>query len=373
MMIFRCDNCGHSLYFENVRCERCGRALGYEAQGNALLSLVGSPDVFTAPAAGDATYVYCANSGHGACNWLVPHQPGGDPYCLACRHNDLVPNIEDPVDLARWQAIERAKKRLFYSLLRLHLPLATRAEDNLHGLSFRFLNEDIAPEPVMTGHDNGIVTIALREADDAEREARRTRFGEPYRTLLGHFRHEVGHHYWDLLVGADADETARFRYLFGDERADYGQALEAYYATPPATDWPERHISAYATAHPWEDFAETFAHYLHLVDTVETAAAFGVRTRPGIDPQGELAARIDFDPYADAAIGPLVDNWVPLAALVNNLNRAVGQADAYPFVLTPAVIGKLGYIADLIHRAGSVQWTVAGPDGAHPINNPAAV
>lgn len=369
MKLFRCDNCGHLLYFENTRCERCGRTLGFEPRKAELVSLSGGPDIFTAPALADEAYVYCANAAHGACNWLVPHQPGGDPFCLACRHNELVPNIEDPVDLNRWQAMERAKKRLFYSLLRFHLPLATRGEDMLHGLSFRFLNEDVAP--VLTGHEDGIITIALKEADDAEREARRTRLGEPYRTLLGHFRHEIGHHYWDLLIGPDPVELERFRALFGDESADYAAALQTYYATGPAPDWPERHISAYATAHPWEDFAETFAHYLHVVDTVETAAAFGVRLRPAVDQQGELAARIDFDPYVDPDIAHLVDSWVPLASLVNNLNRAVGQSDAYPFILGPGVIDKLSYIADLVHRAGATQWTVPTANGVLPINNPA--
>ena len=372
MKLFRCDHCGHLLYFENVRCERCGRSLGYDPESSKLLSLEGGADVFTAPALDGRAFVYCANAQHGACNWLVPHQPGGDPFCRACRHNELVPDISDPQDLTRWQSVERAKKRLFYSLLRLHLPLATRNEDPVHGLSFRFLNEDISPAPVLTGHDNGIVTIALKEADDAAREYRRSQFREPYRTLLGHFRHEIGHHYWDLLIGQNPNELSAFRALFGDDSVDYGEALRRYYDNGAAPDWSSTHISAYATAHPWEDFAETFAHYLHVVDTVETAAAFGVRLRPGVDREGELAARIDFDPYVEADIANLIDSWVPLASLVNNLNRAVGQSDAYPFVLTGPVIEKLGYIAALVHRAGAAQWTVNSPSGPVAINEPAA-
>lgn len=272
--------------------------------------------------------------------------------------------------LVRWQIIERAKKRLIYSLLRLNLPLATRNEDNVHGLSFRFLSETLAPAPVLTGHAAGIITIALAEADDAAREYRRTQLNEPYRTLLGHFRHETGHHYWDILV-SQGPQLEAFRSLFGDERQGYDAALQHYYQHGAPMDWQARFISGYASAHPWEDFAETWAHYLHLVDTTEMAAAFGVRLKPKVDERGELTARLDFDPYGLHDIGALIDNWIPLASLINNLNRAVGQPDAYPFVLTPTVIDKLGFIQRLLREAGAVQWTVPGPDGPIPINTPA--
>lgn len=369
MKLFRCDHCGHLLYFENTRCERCGRALGYGPLTNNLFSLDGGPSVWMAPAFFNRSFVYCANAAHGACNWLLPHAPGADPYCLACRHNGLIPDIQNPVDLGRWQVIERAKKRLIYSLLRLHLPLATRNEDPVHGLSFQFLNEEIAPAPVLTGHDSGIITLALKEADDAAREYRRTQFNEPYRTLLGHFRHEIGHYYWDVLVaGRPAHEE--FRALFGDESAPYEAALETHYGNGAPAGWQQNYISAYATSHPWEDFAETFAHYLHLVDTTEMAASFGVNLKPSVDKSGELTARLDFDPYAGGGIDELIENWIPLASLMNNLNRAVGQHDAYPFVLTPEVIAKLGFIARLVHEAGAVQWTVPSPAGPIPINVP---
>ncbi|RYG97178.1 MAG: hypothetical protein EON57_14105 [Alphaproteobacteria bacterium] len=372
MKLFRCDHCGHLLYFENTRCERCGRTLGFEPDSNALCSLNGGPEVWTAPFLDNRQFVFCANAAHGACNWLVPYAPGADPYCKACRHNELVPPIDDPNKLEHWQIIERAKKRLVYSLLRLRLPLATRNEDAIHGLSFRFLDEGSAPHPVMTGHENGVITIALDEADDAAREYRRTQFNEPYRTLLGHFRHEVGHHYWDILIGSNRANLAEFRTLFGDETPSYDAALQSYYAIGAPADWQDHFISAYATAHPWEDFAETFAHYLHVVDTTEMATAFGVSLRPAVDTRGELTAWLDFDPYAVSNIEDLIDNWVPLSSLINNLNRAVGQHDAYPFVLTSEVVEKLGFIARIIHDAGAVQWTVPGPKGPIPINTPAA-
>lgn len=351
MKLFTCGHCGNTVYFENSVCERCGHALGYAPKHNALLSLESEDGAFTSPAAPGERYICCANAAHAACNWLVEAEPGGDIYCAACRHNETIPDISDPTNLAHWQTIERAKKRLFYSLIRLGLPLETRAENSDHGLAFRFLADGATqPERVMTGHDNGIITIALSEADDAERERRRTSMGEPYRTLLGHFRHEIGHHFWDLLVAGQPVED-RFRALFGDERADYGEALKIYYANGAPAGWFHTHISAYATAHPWEDFAETFAHYLHITDTVEMAAAFGVRARPRTQDENLAIPQVTFDPYMAPDMEAIVDNWIPLASLMNNLNRAVGQPDAYPFVLTPPVIEKLGFINDLVHQA----------------------
>ncbi len=370
MKLFSCDHCGHALYFENVVCEHCGHRLGYVPEANGLFSLEADGEVWNAPAHPGKQYVFCANAGFGACNWLVEAQPGGDPYCRACRHNEVVPPFGDAENLLRWQTIERAKKRLIYSLLRMRLPLATRTQDPVHGLSFRFLNEALTATPVLTGHTGGVITIALAEADDAEREYRRTRFNEPYRTLLGHFRHEIGHHYWDILVGSGS-RLDEFRNLFGDERQPYEAALQAHYASGGALDWQSNYISGYASSHPWEDFAETWAHYLHLVDTTEMASAFGVRLRPRLDGRGELTARIDFDPYRLDGVQELIDNWIPLASLINNLNRAVGQHDAYPFVLTPPVIDKLGFVQSIVAEAGAVQWTVPGTDGPVPINTPA--
>jgi hypothetical protein len=370
MKLFRCDHCSNVLYFENTVCEQCGHALGYWHATNILVSLEPEGDHFVAPALPGQQFVYCANAAHAACNWLVEYDPGGNPFCRACRHNAVIPPMDEPANLERWQVIERAKKRLFYSLLRLHLPLATRNEDAAHGLSFEFLNEDLAATPVLTGHEDGVITIALKEADDAAREYRRTLMHEPYRTLLGHFRHEVGHHYWDILVD-NGPVIEEFRRLFGDEREDYGEALKRHYETGAPQGWQETHISAYATSHPWEDWAETWAHYLHIVDTTEMASAFGVRLDPKVDVSGEFRTRITFDPYQLTSIDELFYHWVPLASLINNLNRAVGQHDAYPFVLTPPVVEKLGFVQRIVREAGQVQWTVPGPAGPIEINAPA--
>jgi hypothetical protein len=275
-------------------------------------------------------------------------------FCAACRHNRTIPDLANPENLAHWRKIEFAKHRLFYTLLRLRLPLATRSEDP-NGLAFDFLSNPVGgaqgQAPVMTGHSGGLITLNVAEADAPERERQRKSMGEPYRTLLGHFRHEIAHYYWDRLV-ADTPAIEEFRQLFGDEREDYGAALQRHYADGPAPDWAERFVTAYASSHPWEDFAETWAHYFHMVDTLETAFAFGLRLRPKVAKGAGLAAAIDFDPYA-AEMDRIIDAWLPLTFAVNSINRSMGQPDLYPFVLAPAVIWKLTFIHDQIHAVGA--------------------
>ena len=287
-----------------------------------------------------------------ACNWLVA--AGGDRFCAACRHNRTIPSMDDAENVARWRTLEGAKHRLFYSLLRLNLPLATRQQDPAHGLAFDFL-ADVrgAATPILTGHDDGIITVALAEADPATREARRQQMGETYRTLLGHFRHEIGHYFWDVLVLRDANRLAAFRNLFGDERADYTAALKAHYDNGPQAGWQERYISAYASSHPLEDFAESWAHYLHIVDAVETASAFGLRIHPQVTGAAGFHGDADFDPYEAATAAALVEAWMPLTFAINSMNRSLGQPDLYPFVLTPPAIEKLGFVHDLIRGARS--------------------
>ncbi len=297
---------------------------------------------------GGSATASAGNQEFGVCNWMVPAR-SKDAYCAACRHNRTIPDLNVPENLSHWGRIEIAKHRLFYALLRLNLPLASREEDSAHGLAFDFLSDAPLPhgQNVMIGHDNGLITLAVKEADDAERERVRTTMGEPYRTLLGHFRHEVGHYFWDVLV-RDADRLDAFRALFGDERTDYGAALQAHYASAPAADWQQNFVSTYASAHPWEDFAETWAHYLHIIDTLETAGAFGlkVKAKPGF--KAKFTAAVDFDPYAATTINTLIDAWLPLTFAMNNITRSMGQSDLYPFILTPAVIAKLGYVQTLI-------------------------
>jgi hypothetical protein len=169
----------------------------------------------------------------------------------------------------------------------------------------------------------------------------------------------VGHYYWQVLVGGnglvpgDGDGGARFRDVFGDERADYGAALQRHYALGAPPDWVQRYVSGYATAHPWEDWAETFAHYLHICDALQTAAAYGmVVTGPEVS--GPVAADLVAMPSEDSperqSMASLVATWLPLAYALNAVNRSMGKGDLYPFVLTPPVIAKLAFVHDVVRR-----------------------
>ena len=354
MKAFHCQHCGQSLYFENQRCDSCGRRLGYLAPFRRLSALEPAgtdTDTWRALAAPNERYRFCANAFHGSCNWLVKAGPTEEAYCAACRHNRIIPDLTAPDALSRWRRTQTAQHRLFDALLALKLPLATRAEDP-RGLAFDILHDPLESAPqgpgVITGHADGLITLNLLEADDPARERLRQTLGESYRTLLGHFRHEIGHYYWDRLIG-EGPWLEPFRAVFGDERRCYDDALANHYAVRhPPSDWRDHYISAYATVHPWEDFAETWAHYLHMVDTLETAAAFGVRSTAN----QAAADAADPDPYESASLEQLIGAWLPLTLAVNCLNRSMGQPDLYPFTIAPTVILKLGFIHDLIRSRG---------------------
>jgi hypothetical protein len=345
MKLFVCEFCSNIVYFENTICESCRKNLGFVPASNRIHTLESSGDRWLS--LGELNeFRFCANAEMGACNWLLPAD-SKDTLCAACRHNRIIPDLSVEANLMRWRKFELAKHHLFYGLLRLRLPLETRVENPEFGLAFEVLVDDPGAM-VLTGHQNGVITLNLAEADDAEREKRRTDLGEPYRTLLGHFRHETGHYYWDRLVSNNGP-LAAFREHFGDERQDYGEALGKYYADGPPPDWRERFVSAYASAHPWEDFAETWAHFLHIVDTLEMAGAFGLRVDPLVTEDAAYRAAVDFDPHAAIGIEELIRRWLPIVGAINGINRCMGQADLYPFVLTSAVIRKLGFVLDLVH------------------------
>jgi hypothetical protein len=350
MRLFECQNCDQPIYFENAWCERCGMRLGFSPERSRLLAIEPQGDAWRVLREPDRQHRLCANAQHGACNWLLDAQ-GDDVLCLACRTNRTIPDITRPENLSRWTRIENAKHRVFYTLINLGLPIVTRAQDRQEGLAFDFLERTQEGPPISTGHASGVITLDVTEADDDQRERMRTQMGETYRTLLGHLRHEIAHWYWDRLVRDAPDALARVRALFGDEREDYQQALERHYAQGAALDWRERCVSAYASSHPWEDFAETFAHYLHIVDALETARAFGVKVRPRVRESGDMASQVDFDPHRARDAQTLVEAWLPIAFAVNSLNRSLGQPDLYPFVLTPLAIQKIELVHDLVREA----------------------
>jgi hypothetical protein len=280
-------------------------------------------------------------------------QQDASPLCFSCRLTRVIPDLTQPGVKLAWYRLETAKRRLVYTLASAHLPIRTREEDPIGGLAFEFLADPAeGSAPVLTGHADGVITINVAEADDAEREKRRTALGEPYRTLLGHVRHESGHYYWDRLI-LKGDRVNDFRSIFGDERQDYRAALEAHYRSGAPADWQDRFVTAYASSHPWEDWAETWAHYLHIIDTLEMAAHCGLSLRPRRRDEPSLPAT---PPNSAPWRGPfdrLMDNWLPVAYMLNNLNRGLGLPDGYPFVLSPPMIEKIRYVHQVVEQGGA--------------------
>jgi hypothetical protein len=330
MKLFTCENCQQTLYFENNSCVHCGSAAAYRPETQQLVT----------PGRADRL---CLNAlEREACNWLVSTPEA--KYCRSCELSSVIPDLSDPANELAWRRIEAAKRRLLYTLHALKLPVTNRAQDAAHGLTFRFL-KGTEDEPVMTGHEDGVITLNIDEANFAFRENMREKMGEGYRTLLGHLRHEIGHYYWDRLI----DGTVRidnFRACFGDERTGYEDAITRHYEQGPPANWSDTHISAYASMHPWEDWAETWAHYLHMVDTLETAKSHGLTVRaPATEKPGE---RVATDRLAFFDFDALTAGWNALTLALNSLNRSMGMEDAYPFVLSPAVLGKLRFVHEVI-------------------------
>ena len=367
MKTFHCQYCGNPIFFENVTCLQCDSALAFlpdRLNMAAIEKAPGGDDTLWRPRArgrkaSPARYRLCHNhTTQNACNFAVPANDP-NPLCVSCRLTRVLPDLSKPENPQRWYRLVVAKRRLFYTLGKLGLVAAAPHEGNADGPVFEFL-EDLPGQPVMTGHAQGVVTLNVSEADDTERVRRRIQMHEPYRTLLGHFRHESGHYYWDRLID-EGQRLEGFREVFGDEQQDYQRALQDHYArggTLP--DWQEHFVSEYASAHPWEDWAETWAHYLHMVDLLETAASHNMRlTVPGQDRDVEEVlnpletGQPDFD--------TLVEQWVPLTLLVNSLNRSLGQEDAYPFALSPGALEKLRYVHDVISQTRS-PTTARGPE-----------
>ena len=354
MKVFHCDHCGNLVFFENTTCVACGRVLAYLPEARTVASLdTADEGQWTTPAMPGTTYRLCANYlSSQVCNWALPADSETD-LCRSCQLTEIIPAVAaDPAAHEAWYRLEVAKRRLLFTVMALKLPVDDRRTDPEGGLAFQFMAD---PKPceagpaVLTGHAEGVITINIAEADDAERERRRKAMREPYRTLVGHMRHEIGHYYWDRLVRGTPDLDG-FRTLFGDETRDYGAALQAHYDQGAPPDWQTRFVSAYASAHPWEDWAETWAHYLHMFDTLETAAACGVSLRPRRRDEPALARTPD--PAGDRSVSFdwLIDSWFPLTYMMNNLNRGLGLGDPYPFVLSAPVIDKLRFIHELIER-----------------------
>jgi hypothetical protein len=341
MRDFHCPNCGQRLTFENSACLSCGSALGFSLDQMALLVIAQGDEGEHAGAVAADDYQLCANLHLAECNWLVPKDhPGG--LCTSCALTTERPNDNDTVGLAEFARAEADKRRLIAELHELKLPIVGRDQDPDYGLAFRLLSS--AHENVVTGHEDGVITLDLAEGDDVHREQLRVEMDEPYRALLGHFRHEIGHYYFYRLIAPSSDYLARFNELFGDPDADYSEALDRHYRDGAPEGWQERFVSSYATMHASEDWAETFAHYLHIRDTLDTCAWCGL-----------APASVTFD---RPALGPsafrnIIEMWLPLSWSLNMVNRSMGHDDLYPFVLPVAVLDKMRFIHTVIDEATS--------------------
>jgi hypothetical protein len=363
--LFACQSCKQTVFFESVQCTHCGHALAY-VPDRALICAIEPGEPPTWRVAGDesgAAYRLCRNqTEHAVCNWAIPVDDSNG-YCLSCRLNHMIPNLEKPETKEAWHRLEIAKRRVLYTLYELGLPVEAKAE-RPNGLQFDFLQDPGSPNGprVSTGHTDGVITINVAEADDPFREKMRVQMGETYRTVLGHFRHEIGHYYWDRLI-QDGPNLADFRRLFGDERADYAEAQKRHYSQGAPADWGTSFVSAYASMHPWEDWAESWAHYMHIVDTLETARAFSLSLRPIKDsaqalppvkeaprPQEPALAsrRLNLHSFED-----LIAGWIPLTMALNSLSRSMGMNDSYPFVLSETAIEKLRFVHGAVEAQGA--------------------
>jgi len=352
MKTYHCTHCQSLVFFENVRSLSCCSSLAFVPERLELVALEPASDRQWRVRGEEspALYKLCTNyPTHNVCNWAL-NDEDDEELCQCCRYTRVIPNLSQAANKIAWAKLETAKRRLFYSLLSLKLPLRTKRAPSDSGLAFEFL-QDVQSggdrQRVLTGHDNGLITINIAEADDVYREQQRVMQHEPLRTLLGHFRHEIGHYYWDRLI-ASSPALERFRAVFGDERAEYGAALDKHYKPGPPEDWNGSFISSYASCHPWEDWAETWAHYLHMADSLESASAAGLTLKPIRPDEPQLKpfeAPVHPDPQS---LRPMLRSWVSLSYVLNNLSRGLGLPDSYPFILTETISDKLQFIHDTV-------------------------
>ena len=381
---YQCQ-CGRPVFLGNSECLACHTPLGYvvERLGVVPLAQVAMADGLepsneTYAVFDDSPglqYRRCANFLTAAgCNWMRPMSADvmdGDVsrYCLSCSLTRTIPDLSLPGGGERWRKLEQAKRRLISQLLALGLPVVTRHVDPLYGLAFDFLGNMPGRPHVLTGHEDGVITLNAEEAEDAVRERIRAQMREPYRTLVGHFRHEIGHYYWSLLV-YPTGWLDGYRQLFGDERVDYASALRQHYDNGPRPDWAIRYVTSYASSHPWEDWAETWAHYLHMADTADTALSFGVDAQ-NVELASDLFELTDLwaPDHPDAVkFLDFLNGWVRLTNVLNELSRSMGQPDYYPFVLPRATVGKLQFIHQIIsdQRKPVLQAAMSSTDTVMP-------
>lgn len=303
-----CPVCGNEVFFDSLTCVRCGSelALDVDELGLRVLDLDhASP---------------CVRRTTWACNWRAVGPNA--PFCRSCVLVDAGGHDHDPAMVP----FQSAQRRALYQLVQFGV--STEAGSDLR---FAYRSSH-AGDDVRIGHRNGEITLDLAEVDPAHREQVQATLGEQYRTPLGHIRHELGHYVWQELVALDPARLEAFREVFGDERIDYAEALARHYARTDDGSWYGTHASFYATAHPWEDFAESWAQVMHVHDVVETGASWGVVTAP--------ADLKDASAWLSASITASV--------AANELARSMGMRDLYPFALTPGVRVKVEFCWQLL-------------------------
>ncbi len=344
MKTFHCDKCSQQVFFENTLCGACGSMLGYQPEIRAISSFEPSDNGYWRslnPVNAGRVFKQCSNyANQHVCNWMLDLDDAHD-LCASCQLTVVIPTLGSEKNHLFWQRLESAKRRLLYSLWFLGLKPVSKEENEETGLAFQFLEDESGSEKILTGHDDGLITLNIAEADPAKRERTREQMHERYRTLLGHFRHESGHYYFDRLI-AGSLWVEGFRQLFGDERQDYSECLKSHYANGAPINWEQSFISSYAASHPWEDWAETWAHYLHMIDTLETAHACGLSLNPhNVREPGMV---ISASPMKIDAFEEIIKDWFALTYVLNSLQRSVGMPDSYPFTLPVPVQEKLHFI-----------------------------
>ncbi|KAA5539180.1 hypothetical protein FYK55_24995 [Roseiconus nitratireducens] len=329
MRNFDC-RCGAALFFHSEQCVRCKSATAMCANCRQVAAVDDLNDG-TVQCSNCGTHMrFCGNRVQNAiCNGGVRAE-SADALCRYCSLNQIVPDLSMPGNREKWLSIERAKHRVLYDVDRIGFPIITDAGDGRAILRFEFKSS--TAEPVTTGHTSGLITMNIAEADSVQREQTRVQFGEPQRTLVGHFRHELGHYFWDVCV--NPSRLDEYRQLFGDERnPDYVTAQQQYYSGGPPDDWWTTYVSEYATMHSWEDFAETFNAYLDMIAIVGTSAHFH-RLRVDADVDGG-----DFQ--------QLLTAYQDIGIVANELNRDMGMLDLVPEVFTPPVVQKMRFVHSL--------------------------
>ncbi len=338
MQRFTCE-CGNVLFFGSSTCLKCGNQVGYDPQRSTMLRLQ--------PGGG---MKLCDNGvKYGVCNWLLPSDSGA-LLCMSCRMNRTIPDLSAERNRTLWGRTETAKRRLLYTLLRLGMTLPSKTENPKTGLAFDTVSTLSNPE-VTTGHLNGIITVNLEEADDTYRQFNRQQLGESSRTLLGHFRHESAHYLWQRNLSELAwDDPLRlaFRERFGDEWLDYASALSTHYERGAPVGWEQSFITGYAASHPWEDWAETWSHYLQITDGLETCESLGIQVQfialPLVMLPGEAGTLPSMLPQSGVADGEFLarlQRWMCLSTVLNEIAFSLGEPALYPFVISVRVAQKL--------------------------------